>query len=69
MADLSHLLGCILFNNLLDLIVALGTLRNKLVVLQALFNDHMHHTVGESHVGTGLQLQVNVCLFRQTSRA
>ena len=54
MADLRYLLRRVIFYNLFDLLIALGTLCDKLVILQAFLDDHVHDTVCEGYVGTRL---------------
>ena len=52
--DFCHLLRCIFLYDLFDLLIALGTLCDKFVILQAFLNDHMHDAVRKGYVGTRL---------------
>ena len=54
MADFGYLLRCIILYDFFDLIIALGTLCNELVILQTFLDNDMHDTVRKSYVGTRL---------------
>ena len=64
--DLCHTLRCVFLYDLFNLIVSFGALCNKFIILQTFLNDHMHHTVGKRHIGTGFQFQMNIGSLCQT---
>ena len=69
MADLRHIFRSIFADNLFKFLKALGTVFNKLLVDESLFDKDMHHTVGKGHIGTGSEFEMNISLLGKTDIA
>ena len=64
-ADILHALRHVIAHRGGHDLHALGAFVHEIRIVEAFAQDHVHHAVGESHVGARAQLQVNVRLRGQ----